>query len=305
MAASVRLDHQVRTDVRITLFANELGISRREAVGALYELWYHCTETGGHKVGQNVVEAILGYENCVAALLSSGLAEQHDEQIYVKGTTGRIEWLQKRRAAAVKGGAATKAKSKQKRTTRTLKQSEGQTGATRPTLGPDSGKAKRGPNEGPTSTVTVTSTELTSGVSDSLPGESRLSAAKRKLLDRFRPDAIALWQLQEKLRGEANPGCRGLGMTAERLVLLCERLDSGASVSECEHVLAVYAAEARLSGTVKHFNGTTPWRPENFTRALGQDIKDIAKQPERNSELRYKFVTANDFANSKGGKVDL
>jgi hypothetical protein len=57
--------------------------------------------------------------------------------------------------------------------------------------------------------------------------------------------------------------------TPERLAVVAERLEAGASEEECVLVLRHYAAEAKRSDG-RWFNGETNWRASNFTRALGQ-----------------------------------
>jgi hypothetical protein len=99
---------------------------------------------------------------------------------------------------------------------------------------------------------------------------------KRRRLDALgghRPAAVTLWLKQDALRAEAIQGARPLRATDEALRRVAERLGEGYSVEDCEHVLAIYAAEARKGPeSARWFNGETNWRRENFTRALGQTI---------------------------------
>jgi hypothetical protein len=96
--------------------------------------------------------------------------------------------------------------------------------------------------------------------------------------DEEQPDpALRLWERQEELRRQINPAARGLKPSRERLarVRACLRR---ASFEECEHVLAVYADEARQraergdENAMQYFNGVTHWRDKNFDRALSKRI---------------------------------
>ncbi len=112
-----------------------------------------------------------------------------------------------------------------------------------------------------------------------LPGEKQLkSSEQKKLLFKHRVEAERLWELQEELRRVA--GGKRLVLrkpTAERLLLVAQRLDSGNTPKECEHVLYVYYQEAkqrRASGdgkAVEWLNGVTNWRKDNFLLKLGQE----------------------------------
>ena len=93
------------------------------------------------------------------------------------------------------------------------------------------------------------------------------------MLAKHRAAAERLWQRQNELRREAIPGSRMLAATDADLARIAERLEEGRSEDDCDHVLRVYASEARRNpGNAKWFNGQTNWRPENFARALGSSL---------------------------------
>jgi hypothetical protein len=92
-------------------------------------------------------------------------------------------------------------------------------------------------------------------------------------LDKHREACLRLWTLQEKLRKASIPGSRSLHSADARLSRVAERLESGATEADCEHVLQVYAHEARRNReSAGWFNGETNWRPDNFDRALGRTL---------------------------------
>jgi hypothetical protein len=76
----------------------------------------------------------------------------------------------------------------------------------------------------------------------------------------------------------------------EALVRVAERLEAGASEEECEHVLRVYAAEAKKSNG-QWFNGQTNWRAENFARALGQPLGPRMNQHNLSSDDLQEIAT--------------
>ncbi len=121
----------------------------------------------------------------------------------------------------------------------------------------------------PRSTDTVSELETTAPP----PSRAHRRTGARAVLETRRQDALRLFQAQEELRCDAVPGTRKRTATDERLTAIAERLEAGATVGDCEHVLRVYAHEARLAtgkGDRVWFDGETNWRPKNFERALGQ-----------------------------------
>lgn len=90
--------------------------------------------------------------------------------------------------------------------------------------------------------------------------------------DPAEPDVVAeLWDMQNRMRREIDPALRDLKLTPERRAPVAARLAADGR-DACEHVLAVYAAEAKAKGDATWFNGETNWRPRNFLRALSRPI---------------------------------
>lgn len=122
-----------------------------------------------------------------------------------------------------------------------------------------------------TRTVKVKETELEREESASPPRTRAVSPA-----DELKGQAIELWAEQDKLRQEAIPGCRALKPSKDQLARVAEAIREH-GVDDCRHVLAVYAAEARLNqDSAKWFNGSTNWRPENINRARGRVVPKVA-----------------------------
>lgn len=107
------------------------------------------------------------------------------------------------------------------------------------------------------------------------PQKSRKGKKSRKarLLDKHRADCERLWQLQEVYRAKCVDGGRPLKASDKRLTRIAERLEDGATMDECKHVLRMYAANASADpNQQKWFNGDTHWRADNFDRTAGQSL---------------------------------
>lgn len=112
MGAAVRVESSVWGDLRYDHLAAMLGVSKYEVIGRMTHLWGFCTERLAHALAPAAVDVIIDHQK----LIEADLAEmQPDGLVRVKGTKGRIEWLEKKRKAASKGG---KSRGKQLRVTR-------------------------------------------------------------------------------------------------------------------------------------------------------------------------------------------
>ncbi len=118
-------------------------------------------------------------------------------------------------------------------------------------------------------------------------GVNKPKPAKRANKPTAQPDLLVsqLWDLQNRLRQEAIPGTRPLKPTAENLARVADRLAAGHDFQDCEHVLRVYAAEARAKPDARQwFNGESNWRRDNFARALGRVVPGAGGARERTEE---------------------
>lgn len=103
MAASVRIEDEAFSDLRIEHLGAILGTSKYDAIGRLAHLWRHCTATNSYTLDPSLVGLVVDQHSLVAA----NLAEiQEDGHVRMKGTEGRIEWLFDKRESSVKGGKA-------------------------------------------------------------------------------------------------------------------------------------------------------------------------------------------------------
>ena len=110
MAASVRIEDEAFSDVRFEVLATLCQLADADhARGKMAKLWRQCTAQGSYVLNESVVRAVLGADGATS-LTESGLGEQVESGIRIKGTRGRIEWLKKLRNNARKGGKAKAAK---------------------------------------------------------------------------------------------------------------------------------------------------------------------------------------------------
>ena len=87
-----------------------------------------------------------------------------------------------------------------------------------------------------------------------------------------------------------------LGGAPERIGLVLDRLREGASVQDCNEVLAVYEAVARYDPErARWFNGETHWRPANFKRALGMSIRNAPSARASPTRTRGRDLSARDW----------
>jgi hypothetical protein len=106
MAASVRIESDAFEDLRYAVLARLCHLADADhAIGKMARLWRQCTAQQTYTLDPAIVASVLG-ENGPSALVSSGLGEPAGDEIRIKGTEGRIEWLGKLRKNARKGGRA-------------------------------------------------------------------------------------------------------------------------------------------------------------------------------------------------------
>lgn len=106
MGASVRVEDQAFADERYTTLARLAGLADADhARGKMLRLWRQCTDHHTQILPVEIVETVLGAD-ASGHLVKSGLGEVVEGGIRIRGTKGRIEWLQKARKNGKKGGLA-------------------------------------------------------------------------------------------------------------------------------------------------------------------------------------------------------
>lgn len=106
MAASVRIEDEAFCDVRYEILAKEAGlVDADHARGKMARIWRQCTQQGVYVLPPEIVRCILG-DRGPEAIIKAGLGEEHSAGIRIRGTAGRIEWIQELRKKASAGGRA-------------------------------------------------------------------------------------------------------------------------------------------------------------------------------------------------------
>lgn len=107
MPAPVRIEKDAWDDPRYTLLAGYCGYARpRFALVQCAWVWSYCTEKGSDVHDAAIIDAHVQEPGFAAKMVKAKLAEKVAGGVRIKGTAGRIEWLQQRRASAALGGKA-------------------------------------------------------------------------------------------------------------------------------------------------------------------------------------------------------
>lgn len=106
MGAAVRIEAEAFADERYATLARLAGLADPDhARGKMLRLWRQCTDRCTHTLSVELIASVLG-DNGADALVKSDLGERADGGIRIRGTSGRIEWLEKLRKNGRKGGKA-------------------------------------------------------------------------------------------------------------------------------------------------------------------------------------------------------
>lgn len=107
---AVRVEEDAFEDLRFAELAAYCGLADADhARGRMLRIWRQCTLEARYILPPAAIDAVLGVGGA-DALVRARLGTVSDDGIRVHGTEGRVEWLQKARKNARKGGRATKAK---------------------------------------------------------------------------------------------------------------------------------------------------------------------------------------------------
>ncbi len=100
------------------------------------------------------------------------------------------------------------------------------------------------------------------------------NAKQRKTVDAWEVQARAILSRLNEARRRAIRGARDILPKYTSLIGIAGRLAAGHSHEECMHVIAVYESEVSAGGDPQYFDAVSPWRSENFTRALAKTPKN-------------------------------
>lgn len=244
---SVRIEDDAFGDLRYDELAAACGLADADhARGKMARLWRQCTAEKRYVLSRSVIESVLGPRGADALVLAR-LGEIREDGIRIKGTRGRIEWLEKLRKNGKKGGRPKKTKSETKRF-------------------PSGFRELNPPALVPAPALVLAQEE--ERTPPATPGPLALFGDDPPPA---KPDPIAdLWAEQERLRAEVIPGSRALDLTADRRKRIAGLLKSGHTAEALRSCLTAYADEIRNGGDSQWFNGESNWRPDNVARTLGR-----------------------------------
>jgi len=271
MAASVRIEDEAFGEPRIELLGELAGYNRYEALGRLAHLWRMCTHRQQHIVSETVVTACLGPRG-VEALIGAELGERAGDGIRVRGTAGRIEWLQELRERAAAGG-----RSRAARRLADAKQTASESQADASPGVADARNSLADASQKPAAFVPPlcppSPSPSPSGIRErERPARStgiarRVRKAHIESFNELRPDGVP--EMQDHL------GSDGESLIAALVVSLMAEFKGDTSKVEdtLMYALSVRSHEARESQSVEYF-GDAMWRADNFGRARTRKIGD-------------------------------
>jgi hypothetical protein len=104
--ASVNIDFKAFSDRRFKIVGKKLGMHQLEVIGRCSAVWMQCIEGNVECLSKELVDTTAESEGFADVLVLSNLAEEVGDgsSIRLKGTTGRIEWLDRCRRNAKKAG---------------------------------------------------------------------------------------------------------------------------------------------------------------------------------------------------------
>jgi hypothetical protein len=103
-----RVDDRARKDPRFAILGKRLGTTRFDALGRMGEVWAYCAEHKAYVVPAHIIDVVAEFDGFAELICSPevDLAEPSEGGVRIRGTKGRIEWLEKLRKNAKKGGRA-------------------------------------------------------------------------------------------------------------------------------------------------------------------------------------------------------
>lgn len=103
--ARINGEAKALADVRFKALGRAIGADRWAALGRMWAVWNECQERGAYVLSAADLDLIHDdIADFSAAVVSAGLGRKTDEGIYICGTRGRIEWLERKRNAARENG---------------------------------------------------------------------------------------------------------------------------------------------------------------------------------------------------------
>jgi len=106
--ARINVEQKALTDPRFRLLGTLLGypphIAAEAALGQMVKVWNECQERGCYQLPLEIVQALLGDEKAPKAIYRAELGDENGDFLRIKGTEGRVEWLENCRKKGREGG---------------------------------------------------------------------------------------------------------------------------------------------------------------------------------------------------------
>lgn len=103
--ARISVEQKALTDPRFDLLGRFLQATRHDALGRMILVWNECQERNTYTLPERLVGAIMGDRDGARWVCESDLAVWvNKNEIRIRGTQGRIEWLEVKRTAARSNG---------------------------------------------------------------------------------------------------------------------------------------------------------------------------------------------------------
>jgi hypothetical protein len=106
----VNIDSAAVTDPRMHLLGRHLGCNVHEVLGRLFRVWLVCYDRRSPVLSEIEIDIAGDRDGFATAMVASGLAENDETGVYVKGVTERIEFLEKQSDKGRKSGEVRKAR---------------------------------------------------------------------------------------------------------------------------------------------------------------------------------------------------
>ena len=97
--ASISIEFAAFLDPRFKILARISGLSRFDAIGRMGAIWVYCVEKSETVLPSVLVDVLAELDGYAKGVVEAGLGEALDsDQVRIRGTDGRIEWLARARS---------------------------------------------------------------------------------------------------------------------------------------------------------------------------------------------------------------
>lgn len=102
--ARVNVEQQALVDGRMRYLGKLIGTDQFGALGRMVYVWNACQEQSTYTLSFEELEGITDVENFGQHLIAARLGRKQGKKVYICGSQGRIEWLEKKRRVGRENG---------------------------------------------------------------------------------------------------------------------------------------------------------------------------------------------------------